>query len=504
MAVNNKRIVYNTVAQYARTIVSAVVALLSTRYVLSSLGVSDYGIYALVAGVISMFGFLSNSLVVAIQRFLACAIADNDVAIESRVYSASQVILFFIGGCILLILMFSASCIVSHLNIVEDRRIDALYVFYLVAVNFVLTVVSVPQQAALIAYEKIVSLCIIGIIESLLKLLLAISLLFVTKSHLCFYVVGLSIITLFIRFSYTLVLRRCLPFLRFTFFVPATELRHIMQFAGVNLFGGVANLARNQGVNVLLNLFFGTVLNASYSLANQINSQLLFFSTSIFQSSNSQIMQCVRRGNYSRLGSLVTSVTRWAFSIYFLITMPIFSFSKIIIETWLGEMPPYTDDFVRLMLLCSYIELFSVPIMYIIQANGKINSYFSIVSALIISSLPVSYFLLKTGFAPYSVYFGILIVDLLLLVYRLWFVKNVIGTKLCIRFIKMIVRCFLVCAIGLFLSTTLAFFFDKEIGEILLSILCSLFLVVPINVVVLCNKEERCKILAYVRNNVSI
>lgn len=503
MTVSNKRIACNTVAQYIRTILNAVVALLGARFVLQTLGVNDYGIYTLVAGVIAMFGFISNSLVVAIQRFLACAIADDDILVESRLYSASQIIHIALGTIIFLILVFSASYIVSHLNISADKREETLYVFYLVSLNFVFTVVSVPQQAALVAYEKIIPLCLLSIIESLLKLFLAIGLPFVFESPLLFYAAGLTVISFVIRLSYTPVLRWYIPSLRFSFCIYIEDIKRILHFAGMNLFGGIANLARNQGVNVLLNLFFGTVINASYSLANQINSQLLFFSTCVFQSSNSQIMQCSRRGEFEKLGSLLSAVSRFAFSVYFVITVPLFICSECILEIWLGTVPPYSSAFVKLMLLCSYTELFSVPLMYIIQAKGRINAYFIVVSLLMISSLPVSYFLLHYGFKPYVVYFSVLFVDVVLLIYRIWFVRTILDSSICRRYILVLVRCFLVCLLGLSLASVVVSFCEKGVQSILLSIVCTIFVIAPFIVMFLSSKEEKGKILVYVREKIS-
>ena len=417
----NKILVKNTIAQYIRIIVSVIIHLFSTRIVLQQLGIDDYGIFSVIASFIALFGVLNNSMIVSVQRFLSIAINKNKQEVQI-IYVNSQLIHFIFS----VLVLFLAETIglyffLNYMTFPAEKLRIATIVYHCVIVIFVFNIMSIPQQASLIAFEKIYLSAVIGIIDVFLKLFVALSLLFFSENRLLIYVVSLLCISIIIYFIYSLLVRHYLN-LRFRFNFDKLTIRKLLGFASWNLLGGIANLGKIQGVNVLLNMFCGTSVNAAYGIANQVNSQLLFFSSSIFQSSNSQIVRSYHSGDFSRLNYLVCMSTKFAFSLLFIVTLPIYICADEILLLWLGEVPQYCGTFLQLMLLNSYIELFSSPLMFIMQAYGKIKWYFLCVSFVLIMILPISYVYLSNGFSPDIVLLVTIYINCILLFIRMLYV----------------------------------------------------------------------------------
>lgn len=421
----NKILIKNTVAQYIRIIVSVFVHLWCTRIVLNQLGISDYGIYSVVAGFIALFGILNASMIVSIQRYLSYNI--RDAVVVKEIYSNAIFIHWLIALALVLLAETLGLYFVKNYMSFPDGRLEtAIVVFHCVVISFALNVVSIPQQAALVAFEKIYLSSLVGIVEVLLKLGISLSLVWFASDKLVVYSLLLVVVALVVRVLYVAFARRGLR-LRFRWTVKRGLLKQLMGFAGWNLLGGMANLGKIQGVNVLLNMFFGTVVNAAYGIANQINSQLLFFSNSVFQSTNSQIVQSYSNGEWGRLDSLVCRPTKFAFLLFFLITLPFYACAKDVLFLWLGKVPDYCLPFLKLMFINSYIELFSTPLMFLMQASGKIRLYFIVVSAVMILILPISYVALRSGCEPSCVLIVTILINLILIGIRILFVQKVVA-----------------------------------------------------------------------------
>jgi len=449
MKEQNKIIIKNTIAQYIRVITTALVSIISVRIVLNKLGTDDYGIFSVIAGFIALFGVLNSSLIVSIQRHISYEIPTGNNSKISTLYSTSftihillAIIVFILSETVGLYFM------VNFMKFPVGRLDAAILVFHSVVISFILNIISIPQQAILIAYEKIYLSSVIGIIDVFLKLAIAILLVYIDSDKLIFYAYGCLIIAIITFILYLVSTYISIKQIRLKITIDKTCFHQLIGFASWNLFGGIANLGKIQGVNVLLNIFFGTAINAAYGLANVINSQLLFFSSSIFQSSNSQIIQSYRKHDYERLNFITSQTTKFAFIIYFCITSVFLISSHEILTIWLGNVPPYCSIFVRLMLLNSYIELFSSPLMFIMQASGNIKNYFLCISSVMILILPISYVLLKCGAEPYTVLTITITINLILLYIRIWFVKNKAKIPIQEFVYKVILPCLLLFALA--------------------------------------------------------
>ena len=499
MKQENNIIIKNTIAQYIKTITSVIISIYSARIILQQLGVEDYGIYSVIAGFVTLFGVLNSVMIVSVQRYISCEIANNNYEKIGKIYSTS--IITHIGLALFVVILaetIGLYFIKEFMVFPQGKLDDAIFVFHCIVCSFAINIISIPQQGALISFEKIFASAVIGIIDSLLKLGIALMLMWVNDDKLKTYVLLFTIVSVLIRFAYSLAIKIYIPQIKLNYRFDKKTFNEVTGFAGWNLFGGIANLGKAQGVNILLNIFFGTVANAAYGLANQINSQLLFFSASIFQASNSQIAQSYQKGDHERLRFLVSKPTKTAFILYLIITMPLLVTTNEVIYLWLGNIPQYCSVFVILMLLNSYIELFSTPLMIITQASGKIRNYFIAISSVMILILPISYICLKCGASPYCVLYTTIVINIILLGMRLWFVSH--RAKFSIKFYikEILIPSFIivfVSALAIHFACTIV---TAGIYKIAVCAILSPTIIIILSSMLLLNQVERNQVLKYV------
>lgn len=335
-------------------------------------------------------------------------------------------------------------------------------------------------------------------IETTLKIAIAILLIFADDDKLKVYAILFVAVSIIVRCIYTLFVRFKIKILRFHFKFNKNLSKELTGFASWNLFGAIANIGKVQGVNIILNMFFGTVVNASYGIANQINSQLLVFSSSIFQSANSQIIQSYRSNNIERMNFLVQKTSKFAFILYFCIGLFVFATTDELLYLWLGETPAYCSWFIKLMIINSCIELFSTPLMYITQATGKIRFYFIVISSILISILPLSYFLLKLGHNPYFVLYCTIAINIILLYIRILFVKS--SSKLDTKqyTTQVIIKCFIITILSCFIITIITTPLNGIANKLIISIITTLTLVGGMSYFYLLTPEEKHIINTYV------
>lgn len=499
MQSQNKRLIKNTLAQYAKIIVSTIGALIYTRIILQQLGVSDYGIFSVVAGFIALFGILNTSMIVAVQRFLSYEIPTGNQKKINDIYSTSTFIHIFIA----IIVIISGETIglyfiKNYLVFPHEKLDDAIFVFHCVIISLAFNIISIPQQAVLIAYEKLYLSAIVSMIETTLKIAIAILLIFADDDKLKVYAILFVAVSIIVRCIYTLFVRFKVKVLRFHFKFNKKLSKELTGFASWNLFGAIANIGKVQGVNIILNMFFGTVVNASYGIANQINGQLLVFSSSIFQSANSQIIQSYRSNNIERMNFLVQKTSKFAFILYFCIGLFVFATTDELLYLWLGETPAYCSWFIKLMIINSCIELFSTPLMYITQATGKIRFYFIVISSILISILPLSYFLLKLGHNPYFVLYCTIAINIILLYIRILFVKS--SSKLDTKqyTTQVIIKCFIITILSCVIITIITTPLNGIANKLIISIITTLTLVGGMSYFYLLTPEEKHIINTYV------
>lgn len=452
---NNRRIVKNTLFLYFRMLLTLGVTLYTSRVVLNNLGVEDFGIYNVVGGVVTMMAFLSGAMSSATQRFLAFELGNNNFKQLAKVFKMSLNIHWLIVLMVIFVAQTLGLWFVNHqLVIPPERLVAANWVFQCALFSFCCTVLGVPYNAAIIAYEKMSAFAYISIIDVLLKLTVVFLLAAYDGDKLQLYALLLAVVSLLSLGCYYAYARRHFAAVRFSWYWNASLFKTLFSYTGWNLFGNLAGVAANQGVNILLNLFFGAAVNAARAIAFQVNSAITGFVTSLQMSINPQIIKSYASDNHNYMLQLVFSGARYSFFLLYMLAIPFLLQTEVILKVWLGILPEHAVEFCRLVIIDSLIVCLSGTLMTAFQATGKIKKYQMVVGLIILCNLPVSYLFLKLGYdANVTMFVGISISILALCVRVILLSALFVGIKS--QFIELATRVVLVFSVSLLISNSI-------------------------------------------------
>ena len=413
---NSQRIIVNTIAQYTRTIINVCLSLYSTRLILSALGQNDFGIYSVVAGVVAMLSFVTNALVITTQRYLSFHHGKNDLNQVRKVFGNSWLLHLFIGLLITIILGTIGPWITQNfLNIEEVRRGAALVVYFAAVVIVLLTFITAPIRALFIARENIVYTSFIDVLDGVLKLLIAILLSKVTYDHLISYSVLLTCISIFNLLAFAIYAAIKFP----EFHLPKLReldkqyIKGLSDFAGWTIYSTGCIIARNQGISVVLNLFYGTIVNSAYGIAMQVSGAVQFVSTSIINAMNPQIMKAEGAGQRERMVRLCEFESKYAFLLLAMIVIPLIAEMEVILTFWLGDVPEHAVMFCRFILIAALCDQISIGWTSANQAIGKIRTYNIIFYTLKLLVIVIAWWSLKQGLPIVSVMWGYVSIELI-------------------------------------------------------------------------------------------
>lgn len=400
---SSRRVATNTALLYLRTLLNIGVQILATRILLRSLGVVDFGIFSLVAGVVVLLSFLNAAMTSATQRFFSFHQGRDDLSAQQRVFAASLFLHLVLAILVtVLLLAFSGVIVRSVLHIPVERMEAARFTFVCMSLAVFSTIVVVPFTASINAHEDMITILTVGITEVLLKLGAALSILWFEADHLKVYASGMAAVA-FITNGQCLVhaIRRypeCV--LRGALRPSSQDLKEIGAFAGWNLFGTLSHLGRVQGLAVILNVFFGPVMNAAYGVANQVTGQMNMLSSMMMRAINPQIMKS--EGGRDRERMLDLSVRAGKFGVLLLgaVAVPVMFEMPSLLRLWLGHAPTETAVFCNLLLVGLMVNQSTTGLQSAIQATGDIKRYEIEVGGILLLNLPIAYLLLRLG-APY-------------------------------------------------------------------------------------------------------
>lgn len=381
------------------------ISLLTSRLVLEALGVENYGIYNVVGGVVIMLNAFTASLTVATQRYLTYEVGRKDLFRYNLVFNHCS---YIFGGLSLLLIILCESVGIwflhSKMHIPHDSMRAASIVFQMSLVSTIMSIQIIPYLATVIAYEKMSIYAIITIIEAVLKLLVA-GLLFVTNSHrLVLYAFGMALISI-INFSiYFIYCHQKHTECKIRRIWDYTLFKELVSFSGWNIFASLASMMKEQGLNILLNVFFTPVVNTARAIAIQINNVLNQFYNSFNTAFQPQITKYYACSDFSNMNKLVMRGSKFGYFLILLVALPIMFETSFIIKLWLGQVPEYTVIFTRLIIVITALDCLSSPLMTAAQATGRIKVYQLTIGSLLMANLPISYVILKMGYPPYSVF----------------------------------------------------------------------------------------------------
>ncbi|MDD3040123.1 oligosaccharide flippase family protein [Bacteroides sp.] len=398
---NNKRIARNTLMLYIRMVLTLGVGLYTSRVILRVLGIEDYGIYNIVGGVIVLFSFLNSALTQATQRFLTYELGRNDRQRFRQVFSIS--ILVYLGLSIIIIGIGETAglwFLNTKLNIDGDKIVEANWVYQFSIIAFFFNMMYTPYNAAIIAYEKMSFYAYTSIIEVLLKLFIVYLLILIEYDKLTVYAILVSLVSFVILCIYVTYCTYRFKECRFTFYWNKNMFLKLVSFSGWSMFGSLSVMAANQGVNLLLNIFFGVVVNAAMGITNQISNAINQLVLNIQVAFNPQITKSYAKGDREYWETLVFRSAKSSYLLLLLISFPFLIETDMILHIWLENVPPYTVSFCRLAVISLLIDALSGPLWILIQANGRIKKYQLIVGSVILLNLVLSYMMFYLGYNP--------------------------------------------------------------------------------------------------------
>lgn len=421
---NNKKIVKNTMMLYVRMFLTMAVALYTSRVVLNTLGIDDYGIYNVVGGVVSVLAFFNSSMATSTQRFLNVEMGKGNYDSLNKVF-INAVNSHYLIGIITVIALESVGLwfLYNKLNIPAERFASAIWVFHLSVASLFVSIISTPYNAAIIANERMSVYAYFSILDVFLRLVVVYLLLVVSFDKLVLYAILLLLVGLIMQSCYMIYCKKKFKECSYKWNWNFALIRKMFSFTGWMIFGCLTDMLGNQGVNILINMFFGPVYNAARGIAVQARTAVDSFVLNFLTAVKPQVMKSYSSGELEYMYKLVFSSSRLSYYLLLILTLPIFFNTHYILELWLKTVPPLCELFTQLTIVELLIRTAYTPIAYVNQASGKIRNYQISVSLLFILTFVLSYIVYKMGMPVYSSFVVAIIVAVIGLFVRMLVLK---------------------------------------------------------------------------------
>ena len=424
---NNKRIAKNTALLYVRMLLTMGVALYTSRVVLNALGVEDFGIYNVVGGIVVMFSFLNSAMSSATQRYLSFALGQKDYPELKKLFSITVNIHLLIAFVIVVLAETVGLWFLNtELNIPAERLVAANWVYQFSVFTFFVTVISVPYNAVIISHERMSVYAYVSLFEAFAKLGVVYLLQLTGFDKLAFYAVLLFMVSFVIRVFYGIYCKRNFEECTYHWVWDKAKYKELLSYASWNLFGNLAAVGFDQGINLLLNIFFGPLVNAAHGVANQVSSAVTSFVGNFQIALNPQIIKSYASGENKYMQQLIYQGCRFSFYLLLLMMLPVLLNIELLLRWWLTIVPAYSVVFTQLILINALVNSISGPLMTAAQASGKIKLYQSIVGGILLFNIPVSYVFLKLGYEPTVTLIVMIVISQIALLARLVILRKLI------------------------------------------------------------------------------
>lgn len=490
---SNSTIAKNTIFLSIRMVVVLFVSLYTSRVFLRVLGVEDFGINNVVCGFVALFGFLNTSLANGIQRFLnyeekkrgdtgACEVFNTSILIQAVLAFVVFVLLETVG------LWY----VETKMVIPESRFSTALWIYQFSVLSAVVVIMQAPFTASVMAYERMNYFAFVGIVDILLKLLLALSLDSVEEDKLIFYGLALLIITVIDFILYYVYCRCHFKSVRFKRVFSKKLFFNMLTFSGWGSLGTFACVAREQGLNMVLNLFFGPIVNAARGIAYQVSAALQGFVTNISVAAKPQMVSSFAGGDSSRTVYLMYSMSKISFMVLLLMAVPICVEIDYILNLWLGDVvPEHTSSFVILIILSNFMNNLNAPLSNVIYATGDMKYYEITFSLINLAIIPISYYALYLGSAPETAFWIYFIMTIFVQGGCLIVLKHIVGISL-IEYIRELIVPLALCVIVVVpLPYLVSQYIDAGFLRLVITTVLTAIIAIPSFFLIVMNKDER-------------
>lgn len=447
---SNKRIAKNSLFLSIRMVIVLLISLFTTRQILHVLGVEDYGVYNVVCGFVSMFSFLNTSMSNGIQRFFNYELGKNGPSGANKVYCTSLLIQGLLAIIIIILTESFGLWYLHHKMVIPEARfVAARWIFQFSIISFLFVILQAPFVAAVMAHERMDYYAVVSVLDAVLKLGIVFVLMYVPGDHLILYgllIAGISIIDFLLYFGYC---KRHFPEIRVRRFFDPSLFKSMLGFSGWNLFGSFSGVMQEQGINLVINSFFGTVVNAARGVAAQVNGGLSGFIANITVPVRPQVVQSYARGEVQRTMSLTYSISKLSCGLLMVFAIPISIEINYVLHLWLGNaVPEHTASFTIIILISSLVSNLNSATSNVVHATGKMKAYQFWGSIIKISSVPISYLILSFYARPELALITVFICRSIGHVVCLFIVRTLVKFSLRYYFIQVILPLTLVLIIS--------------------------------------------------------
>lgn len=494
---SNKRIAKNSIFLSIRMVVVLCITLYTSRVVLHALGVEDYGVFNVVCGFVSMFAFLNTSMSNGIQRFFNFELGKNGVDGANKVYKTALLIQLILG---LIIIVLTESFGIWYLHnkmvIPEGRMFAAEWVFQISIIQFLVVIMQVPYTAAVMAHEKMDFYAIVSILDAVLKLGLVLVLPHVGYDKLIVWgLFGLiiHILVLILYFIYCKTKFKEIHLGNGLLKIEKPLFGSMLGFSGWNIFGSFSNMMRDQGINLIINLFFGPVVNAARGIAVQVNAAISGLVSSILTPVRPQVIQSYARGELDRSMRLTFSISKLSLCFLFLLALPVCVEIDFILNLWLGGVvPDHTQAFCIIILITSATLIPMGALATLVHASGKMWKYQLIGSTVKLISVPIAYVMLKLGYAVEWAFIMVLLFDAIGLIVGMFIIKTLMPFSIRSYFRYVVLPIVPVLFVSLLMDWLMHSFLSNEIVRVLaVFILGSLILLALVYFIAMTKEEKK-------------
>lgn len=418
---NNKRIAKNTMLLYVRMFVLMAVNLFTSRVVLQCLGVEDFGIYGIVGSVVTLFTFLNSAMSGCTSRFLSFYIGRDETANVRKVFSAS-INLYLL---VMLVIIFFAETVGLYvvnyvLNIPDGKMVAANIVYQFSILTFCANLIRIPYNACIVSYEKMDFYAYLSIADVVVKLGGVYVLYIFASNRLALYALIMFLIAVAITSAYYFYCKIKFPTTHYSRKgIEKSLYKQLIGFSGWSFFSGIANVASNAGVNMILNVFCGVAVNAAVSIANQVSNAMYAFVSNFQMAFTPQITKLYATDEKESCYRLVYHSSKFSYYLFGILILPLIISMPTLLSIWLGTVPDYASDFTNLILVYLLIDALFCPLWLFVNATGNIRTHQIVAGLLIFSNFPIAYLLQKCGMEPNSVWYARIAINLITNVFRL-------------------------------------------------------------------------------------
>lgn len=502
---NNRRIAKNAIALYVRMLLSILVSLYTSRVVLNTLGVEDFGIYGVVGGVVGMMGFLNAAMSGATSRFLTFELGRGDSERLHKTFSSAMIIHIGIALTVFVVAETIGLWFVNtQLVIPENRMVAANWTYQFSVFAAMVSITQVPYNADIIANEKMDVYAYVELLNVALKLAIVYLLILGDIDKLILYAFLMLCVSVVIAIIYRVYCLRHFSESRFSWVWDKTILKPMLTFSGWDLYGNMSVTVRQQGTNMLLNIFFGPIVNAASSITTTVNGALLGLAQNVVTAFRPQIIKSYSINDWGRFNNLIVNGAQFTCALFIILSLAVFFELPLILNIWLGQIPDYVIEFCRISLIANCVGVVNAVVNIGIHSTGDIRRISFITGSIILSSLLCSYVVLKLGCEAHSVYVVLSVIMLLVLATDCLILKKQVPEFQLIRFVLGLIKILLIAIVAIVLVAMCNRVMAGGFARFLLECVISVSVIGVLSFFIILSKQQRCDIISSVKRKMRI